>query len=120
MAQAAAIREFTFKWEGTDRKGARLKGQTVGVSESVIKQQLRKQGINPLLVRKQSAFFSSRKKRTIKGGDIATFSRQIAVMMSSGVPLVQALHIIGNGHENPNMTSMVFGLKAKVEAGSSF
>lgn len=120
MAQAAAIKEFTFKWEGTDRKGTRLKGQTVAVSESVIKQQLRKQGINPLLVRKQSALFSSSKKKKIRGGDIATFSRQIAVMMESGVPLVQALHIIGSGHDNPNMTAMVFTLKSKIEAGSSF
>jgi type IV pilus assembly protein PilC len=120
MAKAAAIKESNFRWEGTDRKGTRIKGQTMGVSESLIKQQLRKQGITPISVRKASSLFSARKKKKIKGGDIAIFSRQIATMMQSGVPLVQALQIIGNGHENPNMTEMVFGLKSKIEGGSSF
>src|ERR1043166_414418 len=120
MASAAAVKEFNFKWVGTDRKGVRLKGTTYGVSENVVKQQLRKQGINPITVRKQSSLFAARKKKKIKGGDIAIFSRQIATMMQSGGPPGQALHIIGNAPENPNMTEMVYGLKAKIEAGSSF
>jgi type IV pilus assembly protein PilC len=120
MARAVAIREQNFKWEGRDRKGTRLKGQTMGVSESVVKQQLRKQGINPTYVRKQSALFSARKKKKIRSGDIAIFSRQMATMMSSGVPLVQGLQIVGSGNENPTMTEMVFTLKAKIEGGASF
>src|ERR1044071_5589528 len=120
MAKAAAVKESNFRWEGTDRKGTRIKGQTFGVSETLIKQQLRKQGITPISVRKQSALFSARSKKKIKGQDIAIFSRQIATMMQSGVPLVQALQIIGNGHENPTMTEMVFTLKNKIEGGASF
>ncbi len=120
MARAEAIKESNFKWVGTDRKGTRLKGTSFGVSENIIKQQLRKQGINPISVRKQSNLFAARKKKKIRGQDIAIFSRQIATMMQSGVPLVQALHIIGNGHENPNMTEMVYGVKTKIEGGASF
>ena len=119
MARAVAVKESNFRWVGTDRKGTRIKGQTFGVSESLIKQQLRKQGIIPISVRKQSSLLSSRKKKKIKGQDIAIFSRQIATMMQSGVPLVQALQIIGSGHENPNMTEMVYSLKTKIEGGSS-
>src|SRR5437868_11024295 len=107
MAAATLTKEYTFKWKGTDKKGSRLEGQTVAVSETVIKQQLRKQGISPISVRKQSSLFSARRKKKITGQDIAIFSRQIAVMMASGVPLVQSLQIIGNGHENPNITEMV-------------
>ncbi len=120
MAKALAVKESNFKWEGTDRKGTRIKGQTFGVSETLIKQQLRKQGITPISVRKTSSLLSARKKKKIKGQDIAIFSRQIATMMVSGVPLVQALQIIGSGHDNPNMTEMVFKLKSKIEGGSSF
>ena len=84
---AAAIKEYAFTWEGVDRKGARIKGVTEGPSESYIKSQLRKQGINPIRVRKKSTLFGKRKKK-ITGQDIAIFSRQLATMMSAGVPLV--------------------------------
>lgn len=115
-----AIKEFTFKWEGLDRKGQRVKGQSVGPSESMIKTQLRKQGINPIAVRKQSALFSASKKKAITSSEISIFSRQMATMMAAGVPLVQALEIIGRGHENASMQEMILGIKANIEGGNSF
>lgn len=118
MAQAAA-KEFTFKWEGTDRKGKRMSGQTVAANEGVVKIQLRKQGINPLRVRKQSSLFGARKKK-IESADIAIFSRQMATMMTAGVPLVQALEIVGKGHENPSMGELILAIKASIEGGASF
>ncbi|PPE74661.1 type II secretion system protein F [Solimonas fluminis] len=130
MAQAAAskartakvevVKEHTFKWEGVDRKGQRVKGQSVGPSESMIKTQLRKQGVNPISVRKQSELFSASRKKAIKAVDIAIFSRQMATMMAAGVPLVQALEIVGRGHENPSMAEMILGIKTHVESGNSF
>lgn len=118
MAQAAA-KEFTFKWEGTDRKGKRMSGQTIAANEGVVKIQLRKQGINPLRVRKQSSLFGARKKK-IESADIAIFSRQMATMMTAGVPLVQALEIVGKGHENPSMGELILAIKASIEGGASF
>jgi len=123
MAKAAAavvIKEHTFVWEGTDRKGQRVKGQSVGPSESMIKTQLRKQGVNPLKVRKQSNMFAAAKKKKILTADIAIFSRQMAVMMASGVPLVQALEIVGRGHDNPAMAEMILAIKSHIEGGLSF
>ncbi len=114
----AVVKEHTFSWEGVDRKGSRIKGQSDGPSEHFIKIQLRKQGINPIRVRKQSSLFGKRKK-PIKGQDIAIFSRQLATMMSAGVPLVQALEIVGRGHANPSMGEMVLAIKASIEGGSS-
>jgi type IV pilus assembly protein PilC len=119
MAQAAlTVKEHTFLWEGMDRKGARVKGESRGASESLIKTQLRKQGINPLKVRKKLELFSSKKK--IKPGDIAIFSRQMSTMMSAGVPLVQSLELISRGNQNPTMAEMVMGIKVNIEGGSSF
>ncbi|MCK5770077.1 type II secretion system F family protein [Algiphilus sp.] len=118
MAQAVG-KDVLFRWEGTDRKGKRVKGQTSGRSETDVKRALRKQGINPLRVRKQSSLFGSG-KRKIKSEDIAVFSRQMATMMAAGLPLVQALELVGQGHENPTMGELVLALKTDVEAGNSF
>jgi len=122
MAAAAAtvVKEYTFLWEGTDRKGQRVKGQSVGPSESMIKTQLRKQGVNPLKVRRQSTLFTAAKKKKITTGDIAIFSRQMATMMASGVPLVQSLEIVGRGHDNPSMAETILAIKSSIEGGSSF
>lgn len=116
---AAAVKEYTFKWEGTDRKGNRVKGSSEGPSELFIKMQLRKQGINPIAVRKQSALMGPRKKK-ITSGDVAIFLRQMSTMMAAGVPLVQSLEIVGRGHENPSMGEMVMALKGHIEGGASF
>ena len=119
-ATATAVKEYTFVWEGTDRKGQRVKGQSVGPSESMIKTQLRKQGVNPLKVRKQSSMFASARKKPITTADISIFSRQMATMMTSGVPLVQSLEIVGRGHDNPAMGEMILAIKVSIEGGSSF
>lgn len=119
MATAVkVVKEFTYTWEGVDRKGSRIKGVSDGPSETYVKSALRKQGINPIRVRKKSSLFGKRKK-AIKGQDIAIFSRQLATMMSAGVPLVQSLEIVGRGHANPSMGEMILAIKANIEGGSS-
>jgi len=119
MAAAnAQPKDSTFKWEGRDRKGTVVKGVSDGPSEAAIKLQLRKQGINPIRVNKQLSVFGKQKK-PIKGQDIAVFSRQLATMMSAGVPLVQSLEIVGRGHANPSMGEMVLGVKANIEGGAT-
>lgn len=120
MAKAATVvKEFTFRWEGTDRKGNRIKGDRVGPTEHFIRMQLRRDGINPIVVRKQSSLFAKRKK-AIASGDVAIFLRQMATMLAAGVPLVQSLEIVGRGHENPSMGEMIMSIKTHIEGGNSF
>jgi type IV pilus assembly protein PilC len=107
-----------FTWEGTDKRGARVKGETRAASVALARAELRRQGVNPLKVAKKSQPLFGKKKKKIKPGDIAIFSRQMATMMSSGVPLVQSFEIIGKGHENPSMADLVLAIKADVEAGN--
>src|SRR5690606_13152016 len=57
--------------------------------------------------------------KTISPKDIAFFSRQMATMMKSGVPIVSALEIIGGGHKNPRMKKMIDGIRTDIEGGSS-
>lgn len=118
MAQKA-IRTSVFSWEGTDRKGSKVKGELSGASPALVKAQLRKQGINPQKVRKKSvSLFGAGKK--VKPMDIALFTRQMATMMKAGVPLLQSFDIIGEGFDNPNMRKLVDDLKQEVAAGNSF
>lgn len=117
MATQAAT-SITFVWEGTNRKGSRLKGEAQASNEVLLKADLRRQGINPIKVKKKpKPLFGGRKKIIPK--DIALFARQLATMMSAGVPLVQAFDIIGRGHENPSMQDLIMNIKADVESGTS-
>lgn len=108
-----------FQWQGANRQGRRLKGEQSGTSASSVKADLRRQGITPIKVKKKPKDLFSPRKPAIKPGDIAVFSRMIATMMSSGVPLMQSMQIIGEGHENASMQSMILSIKADVESGTS-
>lgn len=119
MATTKALKTSTFTWEGTNKQGAKTKGEISGQNPALVKAQLRKQGINPTRVRKKAAsLFSAGKK--IKPLDIALFTRQMATMMKAGVPLLQSFEIISEGFENPNMRKVVDELKQEVAAGNSF
>jgi len=114
-----ALKTSVFTWEGTDKRGAKVKGELSGVNPALVKAQLRKQGINPLKVRKKAVSLLGQGKK-IKPLDIALFTRQMATMMKAGVPLLQAFDIIGEGLDNQNMRKLVDEVKQEVAAGNSF
>ena len=108
-----------FVWEGKDKRGTKMKGEQQSKSAALLRAELRRQGIMPTVVKtKPKALFGGSGK-PITASDIAIFSRQIATMMKSGVPIVGALEIIAGGQKNPNMKKMVNGLRAEIEGGSS-
>jgi type IV pilus assembly protein PilC len=108
-----------YAWEGLDRKGTVIKGESSGVSIALVKAQLRKQGISPGKIKKRAQPLFKKGKK-IKPMDIALFTRQMATMMRAGVPLLQSFDIIGEGNENPNMRKLVDEVKQEVAAGNSF
>jgi len=108
-----------YGWDGTDRKGNRISGESRGANAAQVRAELRRQGINPSKVRKKAAPLFSARKKKITPGDIAVFSRQLATMMEAGVPVVQAFEIVGRGHENPSMQELILGVKADIESGTS-
>lgn len=115
-----AIKTSTFAWEGTDKRGGKIKGEISGQNPALVKAQLRKQGINPLKVRKKAQPLFGGAGKKIKPMDIAIFTRQMATMMKAGVPLLTSFDIINEGFENPNMRKLVEELKQDVAAGNSF
>lgn len=107
-----------YVWEGTDKGGKKVKGERSGQSEALVRAVLRREGIKPLKVKKKSKPLLGGGKGKITTKDITIFSRQLATMMSSGVPLVQSFEIVGRGHENAAMQELIMAIKGDVEAGS--
>ncbi len=120
--RAAALKKkpektYEFAWTGTDRRGKKIKGKMRAANDALVRADLRRQGVTPLKVQKQINLSFGKAK--ITPGDIAVFSRQLATMMKAGVPLVQALDIVGKGHSNPAMQEMILSIKADIEGGTS-
>ncbi|MES9943225.1 MAG: type II secretion system F family protein [Candidatus Thiodiazotropha sp. 6PLUC2] len=112
------VKSYLYSWEGTDKKGARLSGETRATDINMVKADLRRQGVTPLKVKKKPiSIFNTKKK--ITSADVTVFSRQLATMMSAGVPMVQAFEIVGRGHENPSMQELILTIKADVEGGTA-
>jgi len=116
--KAAKAEKVEFNYEGTNRGGAKVKGAIFALSDTLAKNELRKQGINPIKVKKKPRdLFGGAKKP--EPADIAIFARQIATMMHAGVPLVQSFEIIGEGNDKPMMQKLILGIKTEVEGGVS-
>ena len=105
-----------FLWEGRDKRGQRVKGNTMAPDEAAVRADLRRQGIAPSRVR--------RKRESLKGGkpnaaDIAVFSRQLATMLIAGIPMVQSFEIVASGVDKPSLRALILAIKADVESGTS-
>lgn len=119
MAKATTEMLLDFVYDGTNRRGQRVKGETTSRSLELAKAQLRKQGITVTTIKKKPKAITLFKP-SIKALDIAIFVRQLAIMMKAGVPLTQAFEIVADTLENPAMKEVVLQIKADVESGSTF
>ncbi|NTV95083.1 MAG: type II secretion system F family protein [Thiobacillus sp.] len=108
--------EIPYLWEGTDKLGRKIKGEMLAAGEAVVKQTLRRQGINATKISKQSIFARG---RTISEKDIALFTRQLATMVKAGVPLLQSFEITARSHANPALQRLLGVIKADVESGTA-
>ncbi len=113
---AKTTTEINYAWEGTDKKGRRIKGEMKASGEAFVNVTLRRQGINVIKVKKQGGFKSGGK---VTDKDVTLFTRQLATMMKAGVPLLQSFDIVGKGHSNPAVAKLLSNIKADVETGSS-
>jgi len=117
ISATAGKKDTQFVWEGKDKRGQKVRGKTLAANEASLRADLRRQGVAPTRVKTQSNAFRSGGKDSNE--DIAVFARQLATMMSAGIPMVQAFEIIGNGHEKPAMQKLVLDIKANIEGGST-
>ena len=117
-AAAAAkkdVKEFNFSWSGTDKAGKTLRGEMRAGGEAFVNATLRRQGIKVLKVKKVKTGGG----KAITDKDITLFTRQLATMLKSGVPLLQAFDIVGKGHSNASVQKLLMDIKTEIETGSS-
>jgi type IV pilus assembly protein PilC len=109
------VKEYTFAWEGRDRAGKLMKGDIRASGEAVVQSTLRRQGITVSKIKRQRAGVGGK----ITEKDITLFTRQLATMMKSGVPLLQAFDIVGRGSPNPRLTKLLMDIRSDVETGTN-
>lgn len=114
-AKAAGNKEVVYEWEGKDRNGKQVRGETRAAGENQVKSALRRQGVIPTKIKKRRMGSG----RSIKPKDMAIFTRQLATMMKAGVPLLQAFDIVGRGNPNPSVTKLLHDIRSDVETGTS-
>jgi len=119
MATVQQVQPTVFLWQGRDQRGTKLKGQQIAASPNLVRAELRRQGINPITVKKKPKPLFGGAGSRISSKDIAVFSRQLATMLKSGVPLVTAFQIISGGVKNPRMRTVLDKVRANVESGGS-
>ena len=110
--------DVPFLWEGRDKRGQRVKGNTMAPDEAAVRSELRRQGIAASRVRRkrESLFVSGGK---VNAADIAVFSRQLATMLIAGIPMVQSFEIVASGVDKPALRTLILAIKADVESGTS-
>ena len=117
VSATATKKDTQFLWEGKDKRGNKVRGKALAANEAALRADLRRQGVAATKVKTQGRAFRAGGK--VSNEDIAVFARQLATMMSAGIPMVQAFEIIGNGHEKPAMQKLVLDVKANIEGGST-
>ncbi|PXW96970.1 type IV pilus assembly protein PilC [Sphaerotilus hippei] len=114
-AAAKKIKDYVFEWEGKDRNGRIVRGELRAGGEAMVNASLRRQGVLVTKVRKRR----SSGGRSIRGKDIAVFTRQLSTMLRAGVPLLQSFDIVARGSSNPRLTRMLTDIRNDVETGTS-
>ena len=109
------VKEFNFIWEGKDKSGKIVRGEMRAAGGTVVSTTLRRQGILPVKIKKQSF----RGGGSVSEKDVSLFTRQMATMMKSGVPLLQAFDIVAKGSSNSAVSKLLMDLKSEVETGSA-
>jgi type IV pilus assembly protein PilC len=118
-ARAQISQMKTFVWSGKDKRGVSMKGETIGKNVNLVKAELRKQGITPAKVEEKGRGLFGASGSRVSSREVAIFSRQLATMMQSGVPMVQAFDIISGGQKNPRFRDMLVDIKTNIEGGST-
>jgi type IV pilus assembly protein PilC len=111
-----------YEWQGKTLTGTPQTGVLRADSEPVLRITLRREGIILVKasVRKESAKDKFNPKKKIKPMSIVIFTRQLATMITSGLPLVQSLTILSTQIEDKDFRGIVKNIKDRIEGGARF
>ncbi len=108
----------SFNWKGINSTGKKVSGQILAITESEARDKLNEQNIKIKKIRKGSVPLFTRLFQKVKGKDITLLTRQLSTMLTTGVPIVQALKLVGDNHRKPEMKSILNQISKGVEAGT--
>ncbi|MCW8418648.1 type II secretion system F family protein [Fluoribacter dumoffii] len=108
---------LTFQYAGVNKAGQKINGDIDARSLALAKVELRRQGIIVSKIAKKRAPILNFKSKKIKSADITVFSRQLATMIESGIPLIQAFDIVAKGQSNKRLKELIETIKRDVETG---
>jgi len=110
-----------YLWEGTTRKGESRKGELEAPDESTVRNQLRRQRINPGSIKKSLKIFSKTflSATKVKESDVVIFARLFATMINAGLPIIQCLDLLGAEEKNLTFAKIIKSIKEDIEGGSS-
>lgn len=112
-----------FTYTAVKKTGERVQGNVDAPNENEVRIILRAQQLRPVKISKPSALEFDLAKlfalgSGIKDVDVILFTRQLSILLSSGIPLVQGLDIISGHVKNPKMKSLILTMKEKIVGGS--
>ncbi|MGL5653211.1 MAG: type II secretion system F family protein [Vibrio sp.] len=107
-----------YRWKGINSNGKKVHGQLLALSELEVRDKLKEQHIQIKKLKKGSVSLLSRLTHRVKGKDITLLTRQLATMLTTGVPIVQALKLVGDNHRKAEMKSILAQITKGVEAGT--
>jgi len=108
-----------FYYEGKDKSGRTVRGEINGTNAQWVRAELRAQGIVPIKVRRKTIRFKFTRTR-IKSADIAVYTRQMATMITAGIPLLQSIEIVSRSDDNAKLKTMLTRIKIDVEGGTPY
>ncbi|ENL6070829.1 type II secretion system F family protein [Vibrio cholerae] len=107
-----------YRWKGINSNGKKVSGQMLAISEIEVRDKLKDQHIQIKKLKKGSVSLVARLTHRVKGKDITILTRQLATMLTTGVPIVQALKLVGDNHRKAEMKSLLAQITKSVEAGT--
>ena len=111
-----------YVWEGKNFRGALQRGEMEAANEAAVKATLRGQRIQINTVkakRKDLLETVSFLQPRVGGKALSVFTRQFATMIDAGLPLIQALDILGSQEPNPTLKKSIGKIRGDVESGST-
>ena len=116
-----------WKWEGFTKDGKKTSGNQDAESEKDLKKILRNQGVRPIRIHPPSIFEIDLGAWMVEKGlaqpfgnkDLMNFTRQMAIMINAGVPILQALEILFKQEKNALLKGSIKKIAEDVGSGAT-
>lgn len=115
-----SLKHKTFIWSGTNAHGKTVEGEITSFSKNIARLRLSQKGINAQVIRQKRFFYFKKNNKKISANDITILFRQLATLITAGIPIVQSCQILAKNEEHPQLKSLIYSLKTELEAGKGF